>query len=306
MINIVCNIDDRYLRYCVVMLTSLLTNNEDEHFHIHIIAGELSEASRQVLADTVEKRYNQKLSFYIVGGKILDACPIDKDSHISIATYYRCFLTSILPDDISKVIYLDGDLIVHGSIRDLWESNIEGFAVGCVEDMWSGKKTHYSRLAYSSDYSYFNAGVLLVNLDYWRKNDIEHQITSYIRQYPERLLYNDQDVLNAVLYHQRKFLPYRWNMQDGFFRKKKRIWETSLPALNAEMPKAVIIHFTGGKKPWHDECVHPCKKLYLKYQDMTQWAGVRPKVNYLARINRLLQSIQGLFGLKNTYVKYKI
>ena len=172
--------------------------------------------------------------------------------------------------------------------------------------MWSGKEDHYSRLCYSKEYSYFNAGVLLINLDYWRKHDIEPQIVSYLQQFPERLLYNDQDVLNAVLYQQRKFLPYRWNMQDGFFRKKRKIWKTSLPALNAEMPKAVIIHFTGGKKPWHDECVHPCKKLYLMYQDMTQWVGERPKINYWSRINRFFQAIQGVFGLKNTYIKFKV
>lgn len=306
MINVVCNIDNSYLKYCIVMLTSLFVTNKDEHFHIYIIAGELSDEAKKVISSVVEDEYGQELSFYIVGDKLLEYCPIDKNGYISIATYYRCFLVSILPESISKVIYLDCDLIVNGPIKEFWESDIDSYAVGCVEDMWSGKNDHYSRLQYSAEYSYFNAGVLLINLNYWRKNNIESQIVSYIQKYPDRLLYNDQDVLNAVLFEQRKFLPYRWNMQDGFFRKKRKMKVSSLPAVDAEMSKAVIIHFTGGKKPWHDECVHPCKKLYLKYQDMTQWAGQRPAINYLARINRFFQAIQGQFGLKNTYRKFKV
>ena len=124
MINIVCNIDDRYLQYCIVMLTSLFANNKHERFHIHIIAGELSDSSKQALSDTVELKYKQRLSLYIVGDKILELCPIDKEGYISISTYYRCFLVSILPSDISKVIYLDGDLIVHVAIREFLESDI--------------------------------------------------------------------------------------------------------------------------------------------------------------------------------------
>lgn len=165
------------------------------------------------------------------------------------------------------------------------------------------KRAIMPRLHYSEKYSYFNAGVLLVNLDYWRQHDIEKEITEYISDYPERLLYNDQDVLNAVLYTRRLFIPFRWNMQDGFFRKKRKLRPGSIPALEAEMPEAAIVHFTGGKKPWHDKSVHPYKKEYLKYLDLTQWSGERPPVNYMFRFTKLFDSIQGVFGWKNVYRK---
>ena len=301
--DIVCNIDNGYVKYCVVMLTSLFVNNKDENLHIHIIADNLSEESQHILSDVVERRYKQRLSFYLVRKDLLSKCPIDTNNYISISTYYRCFLTTILPSDISKVLYLDCDLIVCKPLGTLFNINLDGYAVGAVEDMWSAKESHYARLHYSEKYSYFNAGVLLVNLDYWRQHDIEKEITEYISDYPERLLYNDQDVLNAVLYTRRLFIPFRWNMQDGFFRKKRKLRPGSIPALEAEMPEAAIVHFTGGKKPWHDKSVHPYKKEYLKYLDLTQWSGERPPVNYMFRFTKLFDSIQGVFGWKNVYRK---
>lgn len=303
MIDVVCNIDNQYTKYCAVMLTSLFANNKNESFHIHIVADALSDDGQRVLLDIVEKQYNHTLSFYLVGGKMLSGCPIDLNNYISISTYYRCFLMSILPDSLSKVLYLDCDLIVCGEIQPLWDIDICGYAVGCVEDMWSGKDYHYSRLQYDSAYSYFNAGVLLINLDYWRQYSIQNKIATYIQRYPDRLLFNDQDVLNAVLYDQKFFVPFRWNMQDGFFRRKRKLRKESLPLLEHEMKNAVIIHFTGGKKPWHDNCIHPYKSEYLKYWDMTQWKGERPPINYAFRFNRVFEVIQGFMRLKNSYRK---
>lgn len=304
--DIVCNIDNGYVKYCIVMLTSLFVNNPEETFHIHIIAGELSEEARHQLTDMVEREYKQQLSLYLVGEEVLASCPIDHENYISISTYYRCFITDILPRTLSKVLYLDCDLIVHGSIRELWETDLQGYAVGVVEDMWSGKPEHYSRLDYPEEFSYFNAGVMLVNMDYWREHHIGEQVAEYINRYPERLLYNDQDALNAVLYKQRLFIPFRWNMQDGFFRKKRKLRPVSVPALEKEMGQAAIIHFTGGKKPWNDKCVHPYKKTYFRYLDMTRWKGERPPVNYLFRLNNLSMQFQGWLGLKNVYRKTKV
>lgn len=93
--NIVCNIDNGYVKYCIVMLTSLFVNNPEETFHIHIIAGELSEEARHQLTDIVERKYKQQLSLYLVGEEVLASCPIDHENYIS--TYYRGFITDILP-----------------------------------------------------------------------------------------------------------------------------------------------------------------------------------------------------------------
>lgn len=299
--DIVCNIDDNYVKYCSTMLASLFANNENSKFHIHIITDRLSEASQNILKTFIEEKYGHRLSIHSIDKEIIKKFPSIKQIHISIATFYRCFTASILPCEIKKALYLDCDLLVNGNIEELWDIDLNNYAAGVVEDQWSNIKEYYSRLAYPDSFSYFNAGVMLMNLDYWRKHNIEEKVLEYISKYPERLLFNDQDVLNAVLHKEKLFIPYRWNMQDGFYRRKRKVHPTNIPELDKELNKGIIIHFTGGKKPWNKKCMHPLRKLYYKYIDLTPWKGERTNVGLILRINKVLLTIQGYLGLKNTY-----
>lgn len=301
--DIACNIDDGYLKYCAVMLTSLFENNKDEVIHVHLIADTLSKESQDFLSSMVKEKYKQQIDFYLVGNELLKDCIIYGESHISLATYYRIFLESILPPSLSKILYLDCDLVVIGSLKELWNTDITNYAVGCVEDMWSGKENNYTRLQYNQQYSYFNAGVLLINLDYWRKINFEKLAISYIQQHPNELLFNDQDVLNALLFNQKIFLPFRWNMQDGFFRTKRRIRKEALAELDKELKKPIIIHYTGGKKPWQYKAQHPYKAEYFKYLDMTLWQGERPHTPMGYKIKLIIDHL--LYFLRLAQPKYR-
>lgn len=301
--DIVCNIDDGYLKYCAVMLTSLFENNKDETIHVHLIANTLSKESQDFLSSMVKEKYKQQINFYLAGNELLKDCTIYGESHISLATYYRIFLESILPSNLSKILYLDCDLVVIGSLKELWNTDITNYAVGCVEDMWSGKENNYTRLQYDQKYSYFNAGVLLINLNYWRKIKFEKLAISYIQQHPKELLFNDQDVLNALLFNQKIFLPFRWNMQDGFFRTKRRIRKEAAAELDKELNTPIIIHYTGGKKPWQYKSQHPYKTEYLKYLDMTVWRGERPHMPMGFRIKLITDHL--LYTLRLAQPKYR-
>ncbi len=285
-IHVACNIDTSYVKYCIVMLTSLFENNREVKFHIHVIAGELSEEACQQLRNWVEKQYLHTLTIYEAGEDLLRGCMIYGNSHISLATYYRIFLETILPQDLQKVIYLDCDLIVNGSIQDFWDTNISDYAVGCVEDMWSGKTENYTRLHYNASFSYFNAGVLLVNLVYWRQMKFQELAVEYISHHVNELIFNDQDVLNALFHDRKLFLPFRYNVQDGFLRRKRRIRPEVWNVLDRELLHPVIIHYTGGKKPWQYKSQHPYKNLYFHYLDLTPWKGERPVVPFSYQLKR--------------------
>lgn len=294
-IHIACNINSDYIQHCTVMLVSLFTNNPNANFHIHIITSEISQSDINILQQTTDK-FNARLTFYVQHEDFLAQCPIDTQGHISRETYYRCFLTSILPSQVHKVLYLDCDLIVRGKIEKLWNTNIDQYAVACVEDMWSALPENYSRLKYSPEYSYFNAGVLLINLDYWREHDIVNQSIHYITTYPENLLFNDQDVLNALLYDKKIFIDFQWNMQDGFFRRKRKISPDTWSEIDKAMTNPIILHYTGSKKPWHYKSEHPYKSEYFKYLDMTPWQGKRPPVElktwWIKQINGILRTLK--------------
>lgn len=119
-------------------------------------------------------------------------------AHLTVETYYRLFISDILPSDIDKVLWLDCDIIVAGDLKELWNEGISDSAVGVVPDFENNNVRVMNRLKYDAAYGYFNAGVLLINLKYWRRENIIPIFTNYISDHYENLYYHDQDVLNYV------------------------------------------------------------------------------------------------------------
>lgn len=303
-IHIAMNIDSYYITQCCVVLTSIFENNRDESIHVHIINHGLPETERRDIIDIVEKRYGQVLSFHVIDTGKTRNLPFS--NHITIATYYRLFVAELLPETIYKLLYLDCDIVVDGSIHDLWNTDITGYAVGCVEDMWSGKKNNYERLGYDEVYSYFNAGVMLINLDYWRRNDVGRRSLEYAYEKENNIVMFDQDILNALLHDNKLLLPFRWNVQDGFLRRHRKIRPEVLPALEEELRHPVIIHYTGSKKPWDYKSQNPYRDRYFYYLDMTRWKGARPIVPLSYRLKLILDSVLYALYLKpRKYIKIR-
>lgn len=304
--HVACNIDGNYVKYCAVMLTSLLENNRRHPIHVHIISSPLEPGDRDVLRGIVQGKYGQEISFYFPPASLLDDCRTDETGHISPATYYRLFLTSILPADVRKVIYLDCDLIVNGDISEFWNTDISDVSLGCVEDMWSQMPGNYVRLHYDRKYSYFNAGVLLINLERLRSAGFEARAVRYLKEHADELVFYDQDLLNALLHDDKRFVALRWNVQDGFLRRRRtgRMSDEGVAALEHELLTPVIIHYTGSKKPWQYKSQHPWKHLYFRYLDMTQWRGERPAMPIAYRLNLALNRALQACGLKKSkYVR---
>ena len=115
---------------------------------------------------------------------------------------------------------------------------------------------------------------LLINLAVWRSSHIGQVSMEYAIKHADSLIFNDQDILNALLHDKKLLIPFRWNVQDGFLRRKRRIRPQAIPALLEDLKHPVIIHYTGHRKPWLYLCQSPYQGLYFKYQDMTDWKGM--------------------------------
>lgn len=288
MIHIACNIDSNYVRHCAVTLVSLFENNKEESFKIHIIARKLSETDCKTLVN-LGAGYGNEVLFYEPDTKLLEGFTIRKFSkRISMATYYRCILSELLPQDINRVLYLDCDIIILGKIRPFWETPLEDIGVAAVEDMGCDEPQRYEILKYPMKYSYFNAGVLLINLDYWRKHNIAHACIDYFHHYPERILFNDQDLLNSVLYKNKKLVDLKWNVQDAFYRTPAQMDKTWEDKFLKVLQHPVILHYTN-RKPWDYDSQHPLRNEYFHYQDLTPWKGERILHNPVYRIKRFIR-----------------
>lgn len=290
MIHIACNIDSNYVRHCAVTLVSLFENNKEEKFTAHIIAQDLSENDKKTLTE-IASGYQSQVRFYEPDITLLEGFTIRKFSkRISMATYYRCILSELLPQDIDKVLYLDCDIVVMGDIRSFWNTPLNGIGVAAVEDIGSADPRRYEILKYPMKHAYFNAGVLLINLIYWRSHNIAHGCIDYFHKYPERIIYNDQDLLNCLLHDSKKLVDLCWNVQDAFYRNPSTTNKEWKDKYAECLKHPIILHYTN-RKPWEYDSQHPLRKEYFYYLNLTPWKGWHPShslANNIKRFFRLL------------------
>lgn len=278
-IHVVCCADHNYVMPCGVMLKSLLVNNSECNIHIHLITDStFIEKDKNSICKIVQQEHHKKLSIYNTDSiEFTDFPQLGTHTHISKAAYYRLFMPTILPKELEKVLYLDVDVIVMGSIVDLWENDINNFAIGAVIDQETDNICHYNRMRYPKEYEIFNSGVLLINLLYWRKNNLQKLFMDFMKNYHDRILYHDQDVLNCVLHSKKKLLSLRYNVQSAFFYHfniVKYDMSKYQSSIDDAIKNPIILHFSTKYKPWNEDCFHPLKLEFVKYQEMTEWSGV--------------------------------
>lgn len=219
-INIVCATDDNYVPLCGIMLTSLFESNPGRYFSVYVLARGLNDENYKLLNSLLDNHKNRsgEINICKVDISAIEQIPVKFHNYINIATFLRFMIPNILPKDVDRVLYLDGDILVRGDISELYEIDLTDIALAaCPEhDGILGElqpldtERHIEYLGYPRDAGYFNAGVLLINLDYWRKNNISNRLIGYLAENYKKCYYLDQDVLNAVLHDSKIFLPHKF------------------------------------------------------------------------------------------------
>lgn len=215
-INICYASDKNYAKYLALSMATVLTSKApDDNINFYILDGGLTEKDRANILD-LKKIAVCEINFITVSQETFSNCTLGEAKHISTAAYYRLLLPEVLPD-IEKIIYLDCDVQVKGSLNELFNINLGENFIGAVKDIGSEKLCKYWNLN-----EYYNSGVLLLDLNKLRKIKFTQNLTNYINQYDSKLLYPDQDIINLYFKHQIKPLDQKWNFQClHFYRKFK-------------------------------------------------------------------------------------
>ncbi len=248
-LQVICSTDSNYLTYCGVMLTSLLENNKDVDIYITIDNHFPDNKQHELLR--LEKKYACNIHFVKIDGTLLNLCRTDCNEYISKATYYKMFAAQLLPITEDKVIYLDCDMIIHGSLHELWNTDLSGYAMAGVPDIYNEADETYERLRYSKGKGYVNAGMLVINLKYWREHNVLQQCLDYIKQNKDNILWCEQDVLNALLHDYTLHLPLKFNYQIPMLMKchyESFSHEQQQRILAERRP--MVLHYVSGIKPW--------------------------------------------------------
>ena len=308
--DIVACVDRGFVMPTGVMAYSVCYNNQDADIVFHLIADEsVSQDDRDNLRNTICSFKGKRVVFYNINSKKVDHFPNYMEYGPSLAAYYRLFLTELLPNTIDKVLYLDGDTIVRKSLLPLWSTDISHVALAATPELAIDEMDTYTRLQYKSSFGYFNSGVLLINLRYWREHNVSPIFIEYIKNHQESIFLFDQDVLNYVFREKKYSLPYEYNFMQKYLLTS--CYSKYEKLLSDTMKDPAIIHFSGSSKPWNAYMrqPHPFSSSFYKYQDQTVWKGCRLETrplklkikNFLADNLRRLKIMSPL----DTYIDIK-
>lgn len=281
-IKVFCTIDQSYVQHCGVMLTSLFENNQQERFDVYLLTDGISNDSYSNLLHLVRKYGSQLIVKKIDIDMLRDfPLPNSSSSQYSLACYYRILISELLPPAINKIIYFDCDLIVRGSIRELWDINMDGSALAAIDDAAFTALKACERLDIDISAYYYNSGVLVINLDYWRKFNISNKVLNFITHNKEKIKIVDQDALNAVLSQTRLKLPIKWNMLECFYTIKGSLSDQQKTEMEISRENPIVMHWATELKPWMYGSSNPFKSEYYKYLAYTEWKDYKPSINNL-------------------------
>ncbi len=258
--------NDLYAQHMAACIASMLENSSLKHHDICVVGKFEDDEVAKNLEVLFSKYSNATLR--IVNFLPPKSLRLPTRMHWTADTFSRFWVDDFFEKTVERVLYLDSDMIVTGDVRTLWEVDLEGAMFGAVTIPASGRT---EPLDIPEEFGYFNNGVLLFDMNQWRKQKPLSKLLPYIEEKIDDLPFLDQDALNACYYDCRSALDYRWNMIVPF------TWKNSfIPLPRSEQQKIVdeahIVHFNGQTKPWHYINDHPYKAEYWKYVRMTPWS----------------------------------
>ncbi|MBX3300746.1 MAG: glycosyltransferase family 8 protein [Nitrospira sp.] len=243
-------------------LRSIVENNQTNWpLEVYVLSDGFSEITRAKVLDSLPR-----------GAALIHWMPVSLGMfqefstlpYISKMTYVRLLLPQLVTQSVSRVLYLDADLLVLDDLTSLMKTDLEGTVVGAVLDRWDWqiKRREPGLENVPRVRDYFNAGVLLINLERWRKERISEKALEYLVQYP-LTPFADQDALNVACDGLWTKLDPRWNFHDHC---DKRI-------LNMEPEQRPgVLHFAGPQKPWNSSVPNINASFYDTFRRRTCFA----------------------------------
>lgn len=269
-ISIAFACDEGYSKHVAVVMQSILINaaSEDRHeFHILTMNLSLDAENRLLEVATLGKA---TLHVHRLTAERLAGFPT---ASLPLETYLRLLLPDLLPE-YDKILYLDADLLVLDSLSTLWSFPIGDKAVGAAIDTLTILKgtalKHFKALQLPDRHLYFNAGVLLLNLNLLREIQLLEIVKEWTAKHADLMINSDQDALNAILVGNVSYFHLRWNLQAPLIAPIQLGWKCSQEHVKAVSDPA-IIHYVTNRKPWRKEYKLPYQSLYFKYLAQTPW-----------------------------------
>lgn len=251
-LSIAMTTDQNYILQTRVVIWSILHSaKKNTFFKVHILCSpQLTQEDREKVLDLQKKWNNISICFDEIDEKIFENAKTT--SYISVATFYRLVISSIVEDD--KCLYLDADIIVNTDLTEIYDEDLTGIYLAGVKDCliqhnMQEYESYKDVLEIPTMDGYINAGVILMNLKMIRAYDMEKVFLLCIDKHYK---IHDQDILNKCCYGKMKYLDLKYNFFMDYYERLDMLAHTSFSQKEIKDMEEYdgILHFPGKYKPW--------------------------------------------------------
>lgn len=304
--DILYQFNEKYAPYAGASITSLFENNKDvDEITVWIVGEGLSRESIAKLNDTAEHYSGEKLGSNVDKNdskadgnagihtsirkvNFVDSSSlIEKMKSLNLPTYrgsyaanVRLFVSEFIPGSVDKLLYLDADTIVAKNLTELFETDLKGNALGMILDCVG--ENHKCEIGLDNAEGYYNSGVLLIDMNVWRKDNYTEKIIDHVKNVRAQYPSPDQDLLNVVCRGHIFELPARYNYQpfhgaytdNLYYKYYGQTYYYSPEELDIERANIAIYHCFRfiGEFPWDKGNVHPFTSIFDKYLKISRWS----------------------------------
>jgi len=291
-INIAMILDEVYLLCSLCTIYSLKRHKKKSSvYHLFVFVNQVSNVTLRLLNELNEKNF------------IVDIIEVNNEKYRKISQVHQITNTALIKfnianllEDIDKILYLDGDIIVKSDLTDLFSIDIDNFYIAGVRELRAEKYFGYNKLV--NQKYYINSGVMLMNLKSFRLDNLEEIFIHTKLNQPKEWKCMDQDVINYVCGGKTKYLSIVYNnpciiFEDSGISIKEinEFYGTKYRNLRDLYRHSLVLHYAGPHKPWLYEIPYH-SQMYSKYL-----------LNCKIRLYKKINFIQQFFSIRNSHDK---
>lgn len=283
--NILVTVNDNYIRPLQVMLDSLMFHNK-ESITLYLVYSNIKKENLDKISIQLEQTGNQFIPV-VVSEDYFKGAPVFR--YFTKEMYYRLLCSHLIPKEEERILYLDPDILIRGSLKPLYETDFQGRQVVGIPDLCINEMTPEFKDAVGipREVSYINSGVLLFNLQEMRKRFVLEDLFRVLDTLKEAVSFPDQDIINVYFKDDIIYADRVFNYNTGYGSIKSFI-KYVFSKKERQKDNPVIVHYMGGSKPWQ---LPYYGKFYKEY-----YPFLKP---YLTEKERKQFRVKGWFVLKN-------
>ena len=255
-INIVSSSNNLYSNYLIAMMNSAVSNTPNTQLNFYIIYEDLNSEKQKLVTKAFSKNKNVSVEYIKMDKSLFKNVILKTYADSSYEAYARLLLPEIFPK-LEKIIYLDADMIILNNLNLLEDIDLESNPIAAVTDINNNSVKIFEYLFKLKNVkSYFNSGVLVMNLKKLREENFTEKSLEFISSTSVSYKFFDQDILNYFFHNRYLKLDYRWNVQLYEEIASTKYWHTTMNEFEYKLTKIspFIIHYT---------IVKPDKKNYF-------------------------------------------